>query len=143
MVLFVTLGLGKLLDNVAKSNRRAREAELLYVGNLYRDAIRQYSESTPAGTRPYPDKLDDLLRDPRYPVIRRYLRQRYRDPITRQAFDPIQAPTGGVMGVRSSSTQKPIKITGFNNDQTGFSTARRYQQWEFIYTPNIMAPPKK
>ncbi|EDT04765.1 hypothetical protein [Burkholderia ambifaria] len=143
MVLFITLGLGKLLDNVANSNRRAREAELLYVGNLYRDAIRQYSESTPAGTRPYPDKLDDLLRDPRYPVIRRYLRQRYRDPITRHAFDPIQAPAGGVMGVRSSSTQKPIKISGFNNDQTGFSTARSYQQWEFIYVPNIMAPPNK
>ena len=52
MVLCITLGLGKLLDNAAISDQRAREGELLYVGNLYRDAIRQYSESTPAGAGP-------------------------------------------------------------------------------------------
>ncbi|WP_322026525.1 type II secretion system protein [Burkholderia sp. BCC1977] len=139
-VLVIALGLGKLLGHVAKTNQRAREAELLYVGNLYREAIRQYSESTPAGTRPYPDKLDDLLRDPRYPVIRRYLRRHYLDPITRQAFDPIQAPEGGVMGIRSTSIRKPVKVTGFNDDQTGFSAARSYREWAFIYTPDVMTP---
>ena len=92
MVPCITLGLGKLLDNAAISDQRAREGELLYVGNLYRDAIRQYSESTPAGARPYPDRLDDLLRDPRYPVVRRYLRRPYPDPFTGRAFEPVSAP---------------------------------------------------
>jgi hypothetical protein len=62
MVLFITLGLGKLLENVAMTNKRNRETELLYIGNLYRDAIRQYSQSTPVGAKPYPEKLGDLPR---------------------------------------------------------------------------------
>lgn len=135
MVLFITLGLGKLLENVARSNQRARETELLYTGNLYRDAIRQYWQSTPIGTKPYPEKLDDLLRDPRYPVIRRYLRRLYPDPITGQAFSPIPAPDGGVMGVRSMSLRKPVKVAGFTTNQIAFAMAQSYRQWEFTYAP--------
>jgi hypothetical protein len=135
MVLFITLGLGKLLENVAMTNKRTREADLLYTGNLYRDAIRQYSQSTPAGAKPYPERLDNLLRDPRYPVIRRYLRRLYPDPITGEAFIPIPAPGGGVMGVRSASLLKPAKRAGFRTDQTAFATAPSYRQWEFSYTP--------
>ncbi|MFM0362933.1 type II secretion system protein [Paraburkholderia sediminicola] len=135
MVLFVTLGLGKLLEDVARSNQRTREAELLYTGNLYRDAIRQYWQSTPIGAKPYPGKLENLLRDPRYPVIRRYLRRLYPDPVTGNAFLPISAPDGGVMGVRSASTRKPVKVVGFRANQTTFAAARSYQQWEFTYAP--------
>ncbi|MFL9984050.1 type II secretion system protein [Paraburkholderia sediminicola] len=135
MVLLITLGLGKLLEDVARSSQRSREAELLYTGNLYRDAIRQYWQSTPIGAKPYPEKLDDLLRDPRYPVIRRYLRRLYPDPITGQAFMPIPAPDGGVMGVRSTSLRKPIKVAGFKTNQMALATARSYQQWEFSYAP--------
>jgi hypothetical protein len=135
MVLLITLGLGKLLENVAKSNQRAREAELLYTGNLYRDAIRQFWQSTPVGAKPYPEKLDDLLRDPRYPVIRRYLRKLYPDPVTGKAFVPIPAPGGGVMGIHSASARKPVKVTGFPTESSAFGAARSYQQWEFSYVP--------
>jgi hypothetical protein len=135
MVLFITLGLGKLLENVALSNQRAREAELLYTGNLYREAIRQYWQSTPAGAKRYPETLENLLRDPRYPVIRRYLRRLYPDPVTGKAFVPIPAPDGGVMGVHSVSPRKPVKASGFRPDQTAFATARSYQEWEFSYAP--------
>ncbi|MFM0202896.1 type II secretion system protein [Paraburkholderia fungorum] len=135
LVLFITLGLGKLLENVARSNQRAREADLLYTGNLYRDAIRQYWQSTPIGAKPYPEKLDDLLRDPRYPVIRRYMRRLYPDPITGKGFVPILAPDGGVMGVRSASSRKPVKVAGFKGDQAAFAAAQSYQQWAFSYAP--------
>jgi hypothetical protein len=135
MVLFITLGLGKLLENVAVSNQRARQTDLLYTGNLYRNAIRQYWQSTPIGAKPYPEKLDDLLRDPRYPVIRRYLRRLYPDPVTGRPFEAIPAPDGGVMGVRSASLSKPAKIAGFRTEQAAFATARSYQQWEFNYAP--------
>jgi hypothetical protein len=135
MVLFITLGLGKLLEKVAMTNKREHEVELLYIGNLYRDAIRQYAQSTPVGAKPYPEKLDNLLRDPRYPVIRRYLRRLYSDPVTGEALMPIPAPGGGVMGVRSASLRKPVKVAGFREDQTSFAKARSYQQWEFTYAP--------
>ncbi|WP_165102076.1 type II secretion system protein [Caballeronia sp. SBC2] len=135
MVLFITLGLGKLLENVAMTDKRNRETELLYTGNLYREAIRQYSQSTPVGAKPYPEKLNDLLRDPRYPVIRRYLRRLYPDPITGEAFIPIPAPDGGVMGVHSVSLRKPVRVAGFRTDQTSFAAVKSYQQWEFSYAP--------
>lgn len=135
MVLFITLGFGKLLEKVAMTNKREHEAELLYIGNLYRDAIRQYTQSTPVGAKPYPEKLDNLLRDPRYPVIRRYLRRLYPDPVTGEAFMPIPAPGGGVIGVRSASLRKPVKVAGFREDQTSFAKARSYRQWEFSYVP--------
>ncbi|WP_413213017.1 type II secretion system protein [Paraburkholderia kururiensis] len=135
LVLLISLGLGKLLGNAVQANRRASELELLYVGALYRDAIRQYSESTPAGSRPYPNKLEDLLRDPRYPVVRRYLRRLYPDPVTGQDFEPVPAPEGGIQGVRSRSSKKPLKVAGFRDDETTFAGAATYRQWEFSYVP--------
>jgi hypothetical protein len=68
-------------------------------------------------------------------LIRRYLRRLYPDPITGEAFIPIPAPDGGVMGVRSASTRKPVKAAGFQAYQTTFAAAKSYQQWEFSYAP--------
>ncbi len=135
LVLCISLGIGRLLNNVVKTNQRAREADLLYIGNLYKDAIRQYTQSTPDGTMPYPEQLEDLLHDPRYPVTRRYLRRLYPDPITGSSFATIPAPGGGVKGVHSVSTRAPVKVAGFPPGEEAFATARSYQQWEFSYTP--------
>jgi hypothetical protein len=132
---FITLGLGKLMDDVRMSNQRARERELLYVGNLYRQAVRQYWQSAPIGAKRYPDKLDDLLRDPRYPVTRRYLRRLYLDPVTGKPFVPVVSPGGGVMGVHSASPHKPVKISGFSGEEAVFTKSASYQNWEFIYAP--------
>ncbi|MBN3772166.1 hypothetical protein [Burkholderia sp. Se-20378] len=110
---------------------------------LQAQAIQQYSESTPAGTRPYPDRLTDLLRDPRYPVVRRYLRRLYPDPITGQDFEPIIAPEDGIQGVRSTSSKKPLKIAGFREDQSRFATASSYLQWDFSYVPTAVKPPAR
>jgi hypothetical protein len=135
LVLFISLGIGKLLDNAATANQRSREADLLYIGNLYKDAIRQYWQSTPAGSRLYPERLDDLLRDPRYPVTRRYLRRLYPDPVTGQPFATIPAPDGGLKGVHSLSKRAPLKVARFAAGEEAFATARSYQQWEFAYEP--------
>lgn len=135
LILFVSLGIGKLLNNVVKTNQRAREADLLYVGNLYKDAIRQYVQSTPAGSTPWPAELRDLVHDPRYPVTRRYLRKLYPDPMTGKPFATIPAPGGGIQGVHSVSTRTPVKIAGFPPGEEVFSAARSYQQWEFSYAP--------
>jgi hypothetical protein len=133
IVLLMSLGIGKLLENAAHSAQRSKEAELLHVGHLYRDAIRQYCESTPIGSKFYPERLEDLLRDPRYPVTRRYLRRLYLDPVTGLQFVPIPAPEGGLKGVHSSSTRMPLRTTGFSPDNEQFRTAGTYQAWEFSY----------
>ena len=65
--------------------QRANEEELLFVGRQFAAAFRSYYEATPAGQRPYPAKLEDLLKDPRYPGIRRHLRKIFVDPVTGKA----------------------------------------------------------
>src|SRR5262245_46206627 len=61
---------------------RELESELLFAGDQIRRAIGEYYESSPAGLKQYPKKLEDLLRDNRYPGVRRYLRRLYFDPMT-------------------------------------------------------------
>jgi hypothetical protein len=135
LLFLIALGLGKLLDAGRLSGQRAREADLLFTGNLYRNAIHQYVLSTPAGGQPYPEKIEDLLHDPRYPVVRRYLRRTYPDPMTGEPFVPVPAPEGGVMGVRSASQKKPLKTAGFQESQASFAHARTYRDWEFSDPP--------
>ena len=62
--------------------RREKERELLFVGNEYRRAISDYYRYTPGNAPRYVLKLEDLLKDARYPVTRRYLRKLYNDPLT-------------------------------------------------------------
>lgn len=135
LIFLVTLGFGKLLEDMRMANVRGREDDLLYTGNLYRSAIRQYALSTPVGGKRYPEKLDDLLRDPRYPVVRRYLRRLYPDPMTGASFGVVPSPEGGIMGVRSESGKGPVKRAGFQQEQTGFAEARSYRDWEFTFAP--------
>ncbi|WP_321781977.1 type II secretion system protein [Paraburkholderia sp. J94] len=135
LVLVISLGVGKLVQRMSIVNQRMREAELLYVGGLYGEAIRQYHESTPVGSNPYPERLQDLLRDPRYPVTRRYLRQLYRDPVTGEPFETITAAEGGIRAVRSTSPRTPVKIAGFNADEQQFMNAKTYREWEFGIAP--------
>jgi type II secretory pathway pseudopilin PulG len=110
--------------------RRDREVQLLFVGNQYRQAIARYLQ---AGGL-YPRSLDDLVEDKRVPVPRRFLRRLYPDPMTGTAdWELIQDADGGIMGVASSSQQKPIKVAGFRLVDAAFENAECYCSWKFIY----------
>lgn len=118
-----------------QSRQRALEAELLFVGLQYRNAIRQYYEAPPGGT--YPPSLDALLLDPRAPAIRRYLRRPYRDPLTGSAqWGLVQAPQGGIMGVYSLSPEKPIKQANFPAILEWAPNLASYADWKFVYLPS-------
>lgn len=56
-----TLEVGQL------ASRRQAEDELLFIGHEFEQALRSYMDSTPAGQRPYPASLQDLLKDNRHP----------------------------------------------------------------------------
>jgi type II secretory pathway pseudopilin PulG len=121
--------------------RRAAEDELLYVGDQYRRAIEAYVASTPAGRPPYPMQLADLLKDPRYPGVRRYLRAAYPDPITgRNDWVVILAPTGGIMGIHSASARRPIKLQGFDPPHQGFAQQTSYANWTFCSPECVLIP---
>jgi type II secretory pathway pseudopilin PulG len=98
--------------------QRDRERELLLVGKEFQRAIGLYYERTPGAIKRYPERLEDLLRDERYPSMQRYLRRIYRDPMTgRTEWGLVSAPTGGIMGVYSLSRDRPIK-TGSTEGHT-------------------------
>lgn len=116
--------------------RREKEKQLLFVGDQYRRAIGLYYTQTPGNVRQYPKSLDDLLGDNRYLVPRRYLRRRYRDPITNsEVWGLVRTTDGGITGVYSRSEIEPIKRVNFAARDESFVDAKSYRDWQFVYSP--------
>jgi type II secretory pathway pseudopilin PulG len=123
--------------------RRDQEAELLFLGSQFRDAFKSYYEATPLGQRPYPASLDDLVKDNRFPGIRRHLRKVFVDPLTgSKDWGIVPAPGGGVAGVFSRSDARPIKIAQFPPEFATFEGKEKYADWTFVYTPSASQSPK-
>jgi len=120
--------------------RRMNEAELLFIGGQFAKAFRSYFEATPVGQRNYPAKLDELLKDPRYPGIRRHLRRIYVDPLTGAAEWGLVAAPGGIIGVHSLSQQVPIKIEQFEPAFAALTGKTSYAQWAFGFLPPGVVP---
>ncbi|MDX8385979.1 MAG: type II secretion system protein [Gallionella sp.] len=113
---------------------RDKEQELLFYGAQFQQAIGQYYiNSNRQGLR-YPKELKDLLKDPRVPGIKRYLRKIYTDPMTgKQNWGLVRSKNGGIVGVYSKSDEQPIKIANFKTANKHFKDMRTYSDWEFIY----------
>ena len=141
-VIFLVAALGAGAAATAEvwshSRQRAKEAELLWIGHQFRQAIALYYQRTPGALKRYPETLEDLVLDPRHPGIQRYLRRVYADPITGKAdWALIEAPGGGVMGVRSRSERVPIRTL------QSAGSASAYSQWKFSYEPIELAAGRK
>jgi type II secretory pathway pseudopilin PulG len=158
LVMVVVMGLAAgLTGSTWKTiTQREREAELLFRGEQYRRAIESYYTTTQSGGQgTFPNRLEDLLKDPRSLQSVRHLRKLYLDPMTGEEFEIIRAggkisglpgavqATGGIKGVRSRSTLKPFKQDGFSKVHEKFAGAQEYRQWEFVFEPpQVKAPPK-
>lgn len=115
--------------------RRVAEEELLAIGMEFRAALISYANATPPGQPRSPKALQDLLKDPRYPNIRRHLRRLYADPITgKEEWGIVSAldGSGGIAGVHSLSERKPVKVGNFGSAFLGFEDAVSYQDWKFV-----------
>ncbi|HEX5125129.1 MAG TPA: type II secretion system protein [Rhodocyclaceae bacterium] len=117
------------------AQRRQAEDELLFVGLAFKTAIRSYYEATPVGTpSTAPRRLEDLLKDPRFPYPKRYLRQIYIDPLTgTRNWGLIKSGDGGVLGVYSLSKATPIRIANFPDEFFHFAGKTKYSDWVFVY----------
>ena len=122
--------------------QREKEGELLAVGGEIRSAIGAFYERSPGGAKRYPQSLEELLEDKRYPVAQRYLRRLYADPLTgKPDWGLVEAPGGGVMGVYSKSDRAPVRSGNFPAENESFATAKTYADWKFFYAPKEPAPP--
>ncbi len=140
----VTAGLAAAGELWATSRQQERERELLFAGNAIREAIGAYYDATPGPLKQYPARLENLLKDARFPDTRRYLRQAYPDPMTGKEWSLIKAPQGGIMGVASDSEGAPLKRAGFRDPNRVFEDQAirlkeklRYRDWEFIFDPAL------
>ena len=139
LIALVGMGLAAAGTLWHTESQRAREADLLFIGDQYRQAIRSYYELDPAQPR-LPQSIDDLLEDRRRPNIVRHLRRAWHDPFTGGDLALIRAPdTEGIIGVYSQATGHPFKIAGFLPDDKAFSAATDYSGWRFIFV--LPAPP--
>ncbi len=140
-VAIIGIGLAGTAEVWSLAHQREKEAELLFVGNQYREAIGRYYDATPGGGKRYPEKLDNLVEDNRYPMPRRHLRKLYADPLTGQAeWGLMQAPDGGIMGVYSLAPGTPLKQREFANRDRVMSEAPTYGEWRFFHEPELEAP---
>jgi type II secretory pathway pseudopilin PulG len=115
---------------------RAKEKQLLIVGNEIRRAIGLYYEHSPGVVKQYPPTLEALRKDDRYEATQRYLRQIYLDPMTdRPNWGFVMAPSGGVMGVYSLSDKSTLKRAHFKETDRVFENKQDYQSWAFVYAP--------
>ena len=134
-LLFVAIagaGLAAFADIASHTSQREKEAELLFRGDQFRQGIAAYYKKE----QRYPQSLDALLLDKRYPMPVRHLRKLYADPMTGEPdWVLIDAPGGGVMGVRSRSEDAPVKTGNFLVKNQGFEGAQRYADWQFVHSP--------
>lgn len=134
LVAILGTGLAAYGGLASHAAQREKEAELLFRGNQYRQAIDSYYKKE----RTYPKALADLLEDRRLPVPARHLRRLYADPITGERdWALVEAPGGGVMGVHSKSEQPPIKSGGFAGRDAAFADAVSYSKWQFVHKPPL------
>lgn len=141
LVAVVSIMSVRALENTRTTLRREKEAELLLVGQAYRNAIRSYYENSPGTAKVLPKKgevaepLDLLVLDNRTTRPQRHLRKRFRDPITGSKDWGLVYEGDYLVGVYSLSAQEPVKKDGFPIELAAFKDAKTYTAWRFIYQP--------
>ena len=135
MVVVIGLTLGMAGTSWRALMQREREEELLWRGDQYRRAIESYRQVNHGGLQRSPERLEDLLRDPRSLQVKRHLRRLYSDPVTGGDWVLVKDPAGGIKGVRSSSNDEPFKKDNFPEEYDTFVDRGKYSEWEFSYTP--------
>lgn len=145
--------------------RAAAEQELLEIGAAFSEALRSYADATPRGQPQLPPpSLQDLLKDPRYPGVRRHLRKIFVDPMTGKAAwgivyanNPNGSGSGsgsgwsgglaasnggsGVLAVYSLSQAKPFKVANFDARFQNFENKEHIAEWKFAASGQSVSQP--
>ena len=116
--------------------QREKEAELLFVGDQYRQALESYRATRKAGEPSAPKKLEALLEDFHDLRLTRHLRKLYCDPFTgSDNWGLVHDEQGGITAVYSQSERKPFKTANFATRYEFFSAADTYSDWRFQADP--------
>ena len=136
VIVLMGIALAEASNSWSNLRQRDREEELLRVGDNIREAIGNYYNQSPGDVKQFPQTLEDLLHDDRFPTPRRYLRKIYDDPMTgRPYWGTLHAPSGGIMGIYSLSAARTFQTANFKPVYESFARKKHYIEWIFAYTP--------
>lgn len=135
MVAVLGLAAGLAGQSWRSTMQQAREAELLWRGRQYQQAITSYYAVRHGTQQMYPAKLEHLVRDPRFPGVVRHLRKLYPDPMTGEDWELVRDPAERIIGVRSTSELVPFKQDGFPRELQKLQGKGTYREWEFVFSP--------
>ena len=110
--------------------QREREADLLFVGQQYRQALDSYYAVNSGGVQQYPARLEDMLDDRRSQTTLRHLRKLYPDPMTGKADWVLLMAGERIVGLHSRSSRSSFQRS-FEGVDAPFNGTERYDQWEF------------
>jgi hypothetical protein len=135
-VAVLTWGASASLQAGASLTRRDAEQQLRVIGEEFQAALRSYANlrrgDLPSPAARGPKTLDELLRDPRVPGVRRHLRKLYHDPLTGQAsWGLVRDRDGYIVGIYSLATGRPIRQLGPAPDLALTGAPASYQDWVF------------
>ena len=109
-------------------SQRDAEIELIAIGLEFQQALQSYAGVGGRGPR----NMDELLRDPRFPGVRRHLRRIYADPLTgKSEWGLVTDELGSIVAVHSLSQGRPVRRDDFPPDLAGFERAESYRDWTF------------
>ena len=102
-IALIGVGLTGAAEIWSKTAARERLARMDAIGAEYVAAIGAYRQGTPGiVVNSFPRSFGSLVQDPRFLTVRRYLRREYPNPFTgRVDWEVVQAPDGGILGIRS------------------------------------------
>ncbi|VWD26834.1 type II secretion system protein [Burkholderia contaminans] len=136
-LMLMSIALAGALDVWSLQRRREQERQLLFVGDQYRRAIVHYYRLA----RAYPETVDDLLEDSRFPKPIHHLRRAYPDPVTGRNDWGFLWRADRFYGIYSSSDLATIKRAGFPPRYADFEGEETYGKWRFLYlAPGLIAP---
>lgn len=140
VVLLALAGLTVLqfAESAATARQREREAQLLWVGQQYLQALESYHRATPGPVKHLPVSLDELLRDSRFPNPVRHLRRLYPDPLQPEVPWGLMRRGNQIIGVYSQSEAMPLRRTGFARGLESFEGATQYSAWRFLFVPRAV-----
>jgi len=114
LILFLVAGLGLLSAGLGQTwqarAQRENEAELLAVGAEMARALGSYYDRSPQAAKAWPQSLEVLIEDRRFPTPQRHLRRIYRDPMTRDTEWGLVREGGRIVGIHSLSEAKPFRV---------------------------------
>jgi type II secretory pathway pseudopilin PulG len=126
-------GLGALGEHWLIAAQREREAELLFRGAEYGQALAAYRDATPPGQPAAPERLEDLLEDARTHPPGHLLRRLYTDPFSGQPdWDLKRNPQGRIEGLSSRSRHRALRHVGVPLAPDAEASAPTVGDWLFL-----------